>query len=62
MKYLKFMALAMSAYLCTSCGIIKSSSNPMFNAGIKIADKAYVEDNYLEERAEDAIEDRDWET
>jgi len=40
----------------SSCGIIKGSSNSMLDSGIKVAEKVYPDDNFIEERIEDGIE------
>lgn len=43
--------------LMTSCGFIKGSSNPIVDKSIKLVDKVWVDDNLIEERIEDKIED-----
>lgn len=55
-KLAKYLLLLGCAMLCTGCGIIKGSSNSIIDAGIKIAEKAYPEDNAAEEFVEDEIE------
>lgn len=40
----------------SSCGIVKGSSNSMIDSGIKVAEKVYPDDNFIEERIEDGIE------
>lgn len=50
------LLLAISCLLLTSCGVIKSSSNPMIDKGIKLVEETWVEDGPFEENVEDAIE------
>ena len=42
--------------LLSSCGVVKGSSNSMLDSGIKVAEKVWVEDGFIEERIEDGIE------
>jgi len=54
MKYVAFFILI---FFCCGCGMIKGHDNPVIDYTIKAMDEIYVEDNILEEIAEDTFED-----
>ena len=56
-KIIEALLLLGASMLLTSCGFIKSSSNPMIDEAIKTMELSIPADSPLEELAEEVIED-----